>query len=125
MRAMLDAGALIAIDRRDRQVGAMLRALQQRRIAVRTTAPVLAQVWRDGAKQVNLAATLPGIERVALETGIDRAVGELLSRSRTSDVVDAHVALSVSSGDRVLTSDPDDIERLLDVRGVRAQVVRV
>jgi hypothetical protein len=125
MRVMLDAGALIAIDRRDRQVGAMLRALQQRGIAVRTTAPVLAQVWRDGSKQVNLAATLPGLDRVALETGIDRAVGELLSRSRTSDVVDAHVALSVSSGDKVLTSDPVDIERLLDVRGVRAQVVRV
>jgi hypothetical protein len=38
-------------------------------------------------------------------------------------VIDAHVALGAEAGDRVLTSDPDDIRRLLQARGVDASVV--
>jgi hypothetical protein len=124
VKAILDAGALVAIDRRDRAVMAMLRILQQRRIAVRTSAAVLGQVWRDGARQADLARALAGVDVRALEPDDGKRAGELLKLAGTVDVVDAHVALMTDHGDRVLTSDPPDIERLLAKRGVRAVVTR-
>ena len=44
---VLDAGALVAIDRDDRSMIARLRVAQQRRVALHTNAMVVAQVWRD------------------------------------------------------------------------------
>lgn len=125
MKAVLDAGALVAVEKRDRQVAAMLRVLQQRRVPVWTSAAVVAQVWRDGTKQALLARVLAGVGVRGLTAFDDRNTGELLGSARTQDVVDAHVALCVADGDRVLTSDPDDLEHLLEVRAVRATVVRV
>ena len=61
MTAVLDAGALIAIDKRDRTIGAMLRVLQRDRIPVVTSATVVAQAWRDPRRQANLARTLCGV----------------------------------------------------------------
>jgi hypothetical protein len=45
---VLDAGALIAIDRDDRDVLAQLQDAKQNGDPVRTNAMALAQVWRDG-----------------------------------------------------------------------------
>lgn len=51
----LDTGALIALDRGDRRMIALLdRALAQRR-NFRIPAGVVAQAWRDGGIQVALA----------------------------------------------------------------------
>ena len=41
------------------------------------------------------------------------------------DVVDGHVALLVTADDTVLTSDPEDIQRLLDARSVSATLARI
>ena len=54
MKAVLDAGALVAIDRRDRALGAQLRVLQRQGVPLRASAAVVGQVWRDDRKQVNL-----------------------------------------------------------------------
>lgn len=88
MTAVLDAGALIAVDRRDRRVGVMLRALQAERVPVRTSAAVIAEVWRDGARQANPARVLSGVASRALDTEDGQRAGELLGRSGTDDVVD-------------------------------------
>jgi hypothetical protein len=41
------------------------------------------------------------------------SVGRLLAAGRTSDIVDAHVVIcGRRSGQRVVTSDPDDLRRL-------------
>lgn len=125
MRAVLDAGALVAIDRRDRRVGAMLQVLQSQGVPLLTSVAAVAQVWRDGRKQALLVRVLAGCKVVGLMPGVERSIGELLAQSGTSDVVDAHVALLVETGDRLLTSDTDDLERLLDARGVSALVVAV
>lgn len=122
MKAVLDAGALIAIDRRDRGIGAMLRVLQQRRIPVRTSAAVVAQVWREGARQANLARVLTGVGIAPLTAADGKRVGELLARTQTPDVVDGHIALQVDDGDTLLTSDPADLNRLLAQRGVQAHI---
>ena len=125
MTAILDAGALIAIDKRDRRVGAMLRVLQREGVPVRTSAGVVAQVWRDGRRQVNLARIMSGVDVAGVDDVAARRVGELLAASRTSDLVDAHVALLVQPQDHVLTSDGVDIKALLATRRVKATLVSV
>lgn len=125
MTAVLDAGALVAIDRRDRRVVAMLRVLQQEHTPVRTSAGVVAQVWRHGAQQANLARMLSGVAVVDLDLAGAKRVGELLRHSGSSDVVDAHVASLVHSGDSLLTSDPNDLTALLATRNAAATVIKV
>jgi hypothetical protein len=121
MAYILDAGALVAIDRNDQTIHRLLRTAGARR----TSCAVVSQVWRNGAKQARLALALRGVEVVPLDDGIDRRIGELLRDSGTSDVVDGHVALLARPGDRVVTSDPDDLGRLLKTRGIRADIHRI
>lgn len=125
MIALLDAGALVAVDKRDRRVGAMLRLLHRDEIPVVTSGGVVAQVWRDGSRQANLARLLSGVDVRPLDDPTARKVGDLLRQNRSDDLVDAHVALVARSGDVVLTSDLSDISALLRTRRVRARVVRV
>jgi hypothetical protein len=122
---VLDAGALIAIDRRDRKVGAMLRVAQQQRVVVRSSAGVVAQVWRDGARQANLSRVLSGVDVVALDLPAAKRVGVSLGAVDGSDVVDGHVAQLVEPGDQLLTSDPDDMGDLLGDRADRVDLVTV
>src|ERR1700677_3966968 len=125
MALVLDAGGLIAVDRLDRKVGAILRVAQQEKMSVRTSAAVVAQVWRSGSLQANLARILAGIEAASLDTVAGRSVGEVLALSNTPDVVDGHLGIIVRSGDTVLTSDPKDIKKILNARRVTATLRRV
>ncbi|MBA2308109.1 MAG: hypothetical protein H0W01_02135 [Pseudonocardiales bacterium] len=125
MRLVLDAGALVAVDRRDRTIGALLRVAQQERVPALTSAAVVAQVWRDGSRQANLARILAGVRTEGLSPEAGRQIGILLRRSRTADVVDGHIAVLATPGDRVLTGDTDDITALLATRVVDAVVQRV
>jgi hypothetical protein len=125
VKAVLDAGALVAIDRRSRLIGAQLRVLQQQGTPIRVSSAVVGQVWRDGRKQANLARVLAGagIEPLGKDDG--KRIGELLALSGSADVVDAHVALITAQADLVLTSDPGDIRTLLEARRVSARVQAV
>jgi hypothetical protein len=125
MPIVLDAGGLIAVDKGNRRVVAMLRIAHQERIPVRTSSAVVAQVWRDGTRQANLARTLLGIDVVAIDQPVGRRIGELLALNGTADVIDGHVALMSKPADTVVTSDVADIESLLETRRVRAVVLGV
>ena len=122
MKAVLDAGALVAVDRRNRVVGAQLRVLQRQGTPLRASAAVVGQVWRDGRKQANLARVLAGVGIEPLSKDHGKRIGELLGRVGSAAVVDAHVALLVAPYDVVLTSDPGDIRALLQACGVLARV---
>jgi hypothetical protein len=122
VKAVLDAGALVAVDRRDRMIGAQLRVLQQQGTPIRVSSAVVGQVWRDGRKQANLARVLAGVGIEALGKDDGRRIGELLALAASTDVVDAHVALIAAHADLILTSDPSDIRQLLQARGVSARV---
>ncbi len=53
-------------------------------------------------------------------------VGVACAASQTSDIVDAAVVVSSAErGDLIVTSDPEDIARLLDALGLKAAVVTV
>lgn len=125
MTAVLDASALIAIDKRDRAIGAMLRVLQRDGVPVVTSSAVVAQAWRDPRRQVNLARLLAGVDIAALDDRAAKKVGELLRANGTSDLADAHLSLLVQPQDRVLSGDVDDIKALLRTRRVKAVIVRV
>jgi hypothetical protein len=122
MAVVLDARALIAVERSDASVGAVLRLVQQNRKPVRTRGAAAAQVWRPRSIQAQLARVLAGIEVMVLDESAGRSIGELLRRSGTGDVVDGHVTLIVRSGDTVLTSDAGDIGSMLEEPRVSATV---
>jgi predicted nucleic acid-binding protein len=111
-RYVLDAGALIAQERRDVRVAAIFKVAAAQRVELVLPSAVLAQVWRDGRRQAQLARALsnPGVTEAPLHHEDARHVGELLRESATADVVDAHVAvLARRLGAAVITSDSEDI----------------
>lgn len=125
MGVVLDTGGLIAFDRGDRQVAALVEAARRRRDRVLTSSGCVAQAWRgSGSRQALLARLLRGTVEVGLDRRMSRATGELCGATKTTDVIDAHVALLSRDGDVVLTSDANDVRRLLRARGVNAQVIR-
>ena len=121
---ILDAGALVAVDRDDRAMMARLRAAQQHGLELRTNAMVVAQAWRDPhGRQVNLARLLRAVDVRAVSPRDGREAGALLGAARSSDPVDATVVLLAAPGDRIVTSDPGDIARLAAAAGTRAVVI--
>ena len=54
----LDAGALVAFDKGDRRVAAMLLRAVETKTSVAVPAGVVGQVWRDGRRQARLARLL-------------------------------------------------------------------
>lgn len=114
-RYVLDAGALVAQERRDPKVAALMSVAAENRIEMVLPSVVLAQVWRDGAGQALLSKALrnPGVVEAPLNHEDAKRVGELLRASATTDVVDAHVAvLAGRLKAPVITSDPGDIAKL-------------
>lgn len=124
-RYVLDAGALVAVERGDRRVFAILKAAHQHNTPMATSAGVVAQVWHDGARQARLATVLRRCEVIDLTETTARLIGPLLRATSTSDVVDAHVALLARAGDAVVTSDPGDLYRLLDHLQVDASIIAI
>jgi predicted nucleic acid-binding protein len=107
-----DTGVLIAADRNDRQVWADHRARLEAGVVPVTTAPVVAQASRS-PRQVQLRRFLRGCDVVPFGADEAHAVGVLLAKSATTDVVDAHVAVTATRNRAVvITSDPDDLSRL-------------
>ncbi|MGH3545761.1 MAG: hypothetical protein ACRDPW_07540 [Mycobacteriales bacterium] len=112
MSLVLDAGALIAYERRSQQVTLLLERALRNKVGVVTTTGVVAQVWHSGARQARLALLLGGVAEVELSSAQARRVGVLLSAAGRSDVVDASVVDAARDGDEILTSDADDIVEL-------------
>ena len=119
MRYVLDAGALIAAERAERSVIRRLARAKVKNIPIVTSSAAVAQVLRDPARQVPLARVLQGVDETPLDWEAARAIGPLLARTGTADVVDAHVAMLAGAGDEIITSDPRDMARLTAGRPVR------
>lgn len=111
----LDAGALIAFERNDRRVVALIARCLEHGLGLAVPAGVVGQVWRDGRRQARVARLL-GASEVEIEILDDqraRDAGQLCGVRHSSDVIDASIVLCARSrGHRIVTSDPDDLERL-------------
>jgi hypothetical protein len=119
---VFDAGALIALERGDRTVIALLALAALQGTEAITSSAVVAQVWRDPARQARLTRALGGVLEFPLDALVARRCGLLLATAGSSDIADAALALLVADGDTVLTSDPHDIEHLLETTGTNARI---
>ena len=121
---ILDAGALVGVDRNDRAVLARLAAAQRNGLELRTNPMVVAQVWRDRrGRQASLGRLLQAVKVQPIGDQEGREAGALLGQTGTADPIDATVVLLANPGDRILTSDPDDLTRLAEAAKCRAVVV--
>lgn len=112
---VLDAGALIALERRDTRMLALVDLLHRGRRSAFVPAGVVAQVWRGSPRQhaVMRLIRAEAVRVDPLSEDVAFRLGRLLAASDTSDVVDAHVAwLARRLRATVVTSDPGDIEAL-------------
>lgn len=125
MGVTLDTGALIAIERGDVRMRERLRAMHARGELATIPAAVICEAWRDSSRQVELARLIERSDVENVGAALAKRGGELLSRTGTADAVDAIVACSAARrGDVVLTSDPDDLQRLADDLGtIRVQAI--
>lgn len=113
MTLVLDAGALLALEKNDR---AMWRRFKSARLAgfpPVSHGGVVGQAWRGGGpRQALLATALGGIDIRPLDAELGRGAGGLLARAGTSDVIDAALVLLAEDGDEIVTSDPRDLAAL-------------
>ena len=112
---VLDAGALIAFERADARMRALVREALRGGMRLVVPAGVLGQVWRGGSRQTILRSLVSGPTTAvpALDQLLAEAAGVLCGRSGTSDVVDASVVLTARREHAVVvTSDVDDLRRL-------------
>jgi hypothetical protein len=119
---VFDSGALIALERGDRAVAALLVAAVADGADAITSSACVAEVWRDPARQARLTRALAGFQERSLDHARARECGTLIARVGACDIADAAVSQVARDGDTVLTSDPGDIARLLDAAGTRAHV---
>jgi hypothetical protein len=111
----LDAGGLIALDRNDRRVISLLARAAERNMRVTIPATALAQAIRNPAKQVRLSRLIrqTSTDVIDLNRSDATAVGLLLARTGTADIVDAHVVVCAKrAGQAVVTGDVDDLRRI-------------
>jgi hypothetical protein len=118
-----DAGALVAAERNDRRLWADHRVRLEAGVVPVVPAPVVAQVSRS-PRQAQLRRLLRGCEVLALDEPMAHAVGRLLGRAGTSDVVDATVVtLAITKQAQIVTSDRDDVSQLVDAAGARLVLI--
>jgi predicted nucleic acid-binding protein len=112
-----DAGVLVAADRNDRRAWAEHKARLELGVVPLVPAPVVAQVSRS-PQQAQLRRFLAGCLVVPLRESEAHETGRLLGIAKTADVVDAFVVTTAIRRKAViLTSDPNDIERLAAASG--------
>ena len=114
----LDAGAFIALERRDPfMVTVLFRALDGG-LAISIPQTVIAQIWRGGGgKQANsarlISAGRSGVPSVIIDDlthARAREIGVRIGQTAHADIADTHVALvAAEHGHAVLTSDEADI----------------
>jgi predicted nucleic acid-binding protein len=111
----LDAGGLIALDRSDRRVLTLLARAAERGMRITIPATALAQAIRNPARQPRLSRLIrqSSTDLMALNGPDATAVGLLLARTATADIVDAHVVVCAQrAGQAVITSDAGDLRRI-------------
>ena len=115
MTLLLDAGALVAVERGDRDLISAIKLEMTEGRSALTHAGIVGEVWRGGSgRQVNLARILAGVEVRAIDEELGRRAGVLLGTTGLSDVLDAAIVLLADDGDEIVTSDPTELRLLLE-----------
>ncbi len=110
---MLDAGVLVSVDRGEQAALSFRTAAERAGHELHTTAPAVAQVWRNGTTQERLSQFLKTVTIHPFDEIDGRRVGETLGRVGTADSTDAHlVVTALNLGLDIVTGDPQDIGTL-------------
>ena len=126
MSVVLDSGALVAIERGDRDMLTVVRREFYAGHSALTHGGVIGQVWRGGTgRQAQLARVLQGIDVRPIDDDLGRRAGVLLGRAGRSDVIDAAVVLIAQDGDEIFTADPADLRHLADTAGRIVELIRI
>lgn len=120
---MLDSGALSALCGRSTRARHWLRTLLDRDYVIAIPTPVLAECTTGDAgrdaeinRVLNVLKNRGGAGLPAPDEATARRAGQLRHRARTDDGIDALVAAAATmtrDASVVLTTDPDDLEKLL------------
>lgn len=106
-----DTGMLIALERRRRRAEEFLLRARESRIVPVVPADVVVEWWRGRTDRREAILSFVHVE--PLSSKLAQVAGEALAVVRGATAVDAVVMASASlRGDVVLTSDPQDLERL-------------
>ena len=120
-----DAGVLVAADRNERRAWAEHKVRLELGIVLLVPAPVVAQVSRS-PKQAQLRRFLTGCVVAPFGETEAHEAGRLLGVTKTSDVVDAVVVTTaLRQKATILTSEPDDIGRLVRATGREVAVAAI
>lgn len=112
-----DAGALIAGERNSKSLWSVHRELLERGLHPTLSTVVLGQVWRGGP-QAQLSRLLRGCRVEPLTEPQARSAGAALAASDAHDVIDAVVVVTaLARNDLIVTSDPNDLQRIATAIG--------
>jgi hypothetical protein len=121
---ILDAGALIGLERNDRSMWVRLKSLSNSGEVPVTHGGVVGQVWRGEPRQARLATALNGIDVRPLDERLGRLAGELLAAAGLSDVIDAALVVLAMDGDDIITLDSNDLDVLATAAGRHVELIR-
>ena len=120
-----DAAVLVAADRNERRAWAEHKVRLELGIVPLVPAPVVVQVSRS-PQQAQLRRFLTGCVVVPPGETEAHEAGRLPGLTKTADVVDAVVVTTaLRQKATILTSDPDDIKRLVGASGRQIAVVAI
>jgi len=109
----LDSGALIGFERQSRRTLTHIKLAQQLGYELTIPTAVIVEAWRGGPRSARIASLLEACVIEPLLPDLARVAGEAIAAVKGATVVDAVVMASAASrGDRVLTSDFEDLDRL-------------
>ena len=126
MGATYDTGALIGADRNDRAMWALHAGFLAEEVAPTVPAPVLAEAWRGGSRQANLARFLALCVIEDMDADQAKAVGVLAGRADHDDVVDVTVVEgAIRRRDAIVTSNPTHVRAIADAVRARLHIETV
>jgi hypothetical protein len=116
VRIILDSGAIIASERNDPTLAAILKAARKNRTPILVPATVVAETWRGPsthARTAHLFGSVDGFPELNEQSA--RQVGALLAVSKTAEIVDGNVvAIAIALRPAtIVTSDVHDVAHLL------------
>ncbi len=115
MRIILDSGAIIASERNDLTLAAILKAARKNRTPILVPATVVAETWRPSthARTAHMFGSVDGFPELNEQSA--RQVGALLALSKTAAIVDGNVvAIAIALRPAtIVTSDVHDVTHLL------------
>ncbi|MFG1951320.1 type II toxin-antitoxin system VapC family toxin [Micromonospora sp. NPDC048830] len=117
---VLDSEGLVKLSAGDQRVRAFLQIAHERGARVVVSAVTLTEVLRGGPRDAAVHRVLSRITVAPVSPELGRRAGELLGEAglsghrRAIDALVAATALELSRPVVLLTSDPDDLSRLVD-----------